>query len=112
MKNHADTNRQLIDLYYAFEEGSELTDAVHTLLASANVLNGLGMYYEVDVVLVLVKKLITDYLELEHFMGAVEGTIDWTTYDALDARLFTELLGETKLTKEAFHTLKAGEEAS
>lgn len=111
MKNHAETNKNLIDLYYAFEEGSELTDAVHSLLGAANVLNGLGMYYEVDVVLVLAKKLITDYLELEHFTGVVEGTISWADYDGLDARLFTELLGETKLTKEAFYEARVPNES-
>jgi hypothetical protein len=98
MKTFANTS-QKIEFYRQFDEGTELGDAVRNLLTAASILNGISADHELALTLLVIEKLMRDYMEM-----ARDRQFDWEEYNSIDAELYTYLLGGArKLTEEEYN---------
>jgi hypothetical protein len=93
------TTAEKLDLYSRFDEGTELGDGVRGLIPATQVLNGIGCDHEVALVVLVIEKLIRDYMEM-----ARARQFDWDEYSSIDAELYAYMLGGArKLTEEEYN---------
>lgn len=88
-----------INLCSKFDEGTEISDAVSSLVTAARVLNGLADKHNAQLALIAAEKVITDYVEWLRYDSG-----DYDLYQELDNDVFVAFSGGArKLTKEEFY---------
>ena len=89
-----------IQLYERFNEGTELEDAVKKLLQAASILNGISADHELSLVMLVVEKLIRDYMA-----EARNRNVEWEEYEEIDPELYSFMLGGAqKLTRAQYES--------
>lgn len=92
------TTAEKLTLYRKFDEGTEISDAIHLLIRAALVLNGISADHELGLVMLTIEKMIRDYME----MGRARN-LDWEDYKEIDPELYSFVLGgANKLSIEQF----------
>jgi hypothetical protein len=93
--------QEKIDLYRRFDEGTELSDAVSSLLDAAFTLDGLSAEHECQLTILTVEKLIRDYM-----YQAQSAELFWHDYEKIDEELYCRMLGvERKMTQMEYMSL-------
>ncbi len=88
-----------VDMCRRVREGSELGDAIDSLLNAVEILRGIGDEFEIELVLILTEKLCRDHIT---YLQAGYG--HWEEYDEIPEDVFCHFTGaERKLTYKEFH---------
>ncbi len=91
------TVREMLDILDNFDEGCELTDAVGGLLSAAHILYGINEETKADIIVLLAKELIEEYLEWCMYQG------EPYEFEQFDAGIFKLLKG---LDKDKFNFVR------
>lgn len=95
--------QEKIDFYRRFDEYTELSDAVSSLLNAAFTLDGLGAEHECQLTILTVEKLIRDYM-----VSAQLAELFWHDYEKIDEELYCRMLNvERKMTKSEYMSVNA-----
>lgn len=94
MRNFEEFNSKII-LYRSFNEGTEIGDTVELLLDAANILNGLALEHELSLTILVVEKMIRDYME-----NAQNQYFSWDEYQRIDPKLYAFFLGGAEKLSE------------
>lgn len=87
-----------IELYYRFNEGTELEDAVQSLTLAASTLSGINQDDKAEIILIIVRMLISEYIDYLRF-----SCLSWEDYKVIDDELFKYITGgANKLTKDEY----------
>ena len=98
----AKSYRDQIDLFESFDEGTELTDGISLLLSGISILKGINYDFEVELILLVIKKMLTDYCTF------CNSNVLWDDYDRINSDLYKYLMGCEKLSKDEFEQNQDG----
>ncbi len=88
-----------INLCSQFDEGTEISDAVSSLVIAARTLNGLSDQHNAQLALIAAEKVIADYVEWLRFDNG-----DYGLYQEIDEEVFVAFSGGAKkLTEDEFY---------